>query len=136
MTAEVTIKLDQRAVNSLLMRVTSEGAHKAATVTAQRAQALITAQGRVRTGAMRASIVPRLVSQSADVTVYSVGSPLPYAGFQERGTRGSQAAPGRVLRFMPKGSLVYLYRPRTGPVPAAHFMRGAYAMLKVADFCP
>ena len=63
-----------------------------------------------------------------------VFSNLHYAIYQERGTRGSVARPGRMLRFKPKGSSTYVFAKRTGPVPATRFMERALNSLTSADF--
>lgn len=47
--------------------------------------------------------------------------------YQEYGTRGSRARPGRKMAFRPKGSGAMVFAQRTGPVPATRFMQRAIA---------
>ena len=80
----------------------------------------------VETGALRRSI--QYFGPYAIMPLYwaaVVYTDSEYARFQEYGTRGSQARPGKVLAFRPKGSSTMVFTQRTGPVPATRFMQRA-----------
>lgn len=136
---DLTIRLDQRAINEMLLDVRTLSAEQAAQITRRRMQRNIVARDRVRTGRMRDSVTvsrPRTNGSVTNVSVSITGKAAQYAMYQERGTRGSQAAPGSVLAFVPKGANAVIFRPRTGPVKGAHFARDAYRALTLNDFIP
>lgn len=130
----VTVRLDKTKVNSLLYQVTDKGARKAAERTRDRAKAGIVAAGRVDTGRMLNGIRVTKGSTTPTRTEYRVGTSVPYAGYQEEGIGPVVARRGGVLRFRPKGSSVFIFRPRTRGFPGAHFMRNAYRSLSLRDF--
>jgi hypothetical protein len=93
--------------------------------------------GRVRTGALASSYrETRQPSSTVGVAGYEVGSLLDYAMLQEDGAGPSDAGPGRVLRFMPKGSSVFIFRRRTRGFSGAHQLRNAFNALSAQDFLP
>lgn len=130
----VKVTLDKRLVNNMLYTVTDKSAKKAADITRDRARANLVAAGRVNTGKLLSSINVRKVSSVGPVTTYSVGTSVPYAGYQERGIGPVHARPGGVLRFKPKGMGSFIFRPRTKGFPGAYFMRNAYRSLTLRDY--
>lgn len=136
--AEVTIKLDPALLNPFLQGVTDASAKRAADRVAARANANVRAADRVRTAALAASYAARQSrnAQGQFQSGFEVGSPLAYAPIQEDGAGPSVARPGHVLRFMPKGSNVYIFRKRTKGFSGAHQLRDAYRQLGLADFLP
>lgn len=134
--ASVKVKLDHTKINPFLVRVTDLSAKRAATRIAARANNNVTAKNRVRTGALSKSYQAR---QSRNVrgqymSGYDVGSPLFYAGWQEDGIGPVVPRKASVLRFQPKGSAVYIFRPRTKGFPGAHQLRDAYRTIGLQDF--
>lgn len=116
-----------------ILLLTSEVSNKAAYNMAQKTQGRARRFAPVDTGALRESIhvTPRRVG--GERTTYAVGSPLHYAVYQEWGTGPIHAKPGGVLRFKPKGSGQFIFRPRTKGVPATHFMAKALAEVRAGD---
>lgn len=103
-----------------------------------RARQNITSAGRVDTGKLRNSIrVERATASRPGFVRYQVGSDLLYAIFQEEGTQGP-IVPRRakVLRFQPKGSSAYVFRPRVSGIQGIHYLTRALSTLTLADFYP
>lgn len=128
----VRVVLDHQRINRYIAEVTDMSAKRAAEVTQRRAQQ----NAPVDTGRLRDSIKVYKRTTAPPMTTYDVGPTVEYGLYQEKGTRGSVARPGGVLRFKPKGSGVFIFRKRTGPVRARHFMRDAYRRLTVKDYLP
>lgn len=102
-----------------------------------RAKQNITAAGRIDTGALRNSIVGRRVRQGGRGVWYEVGSDLHYAIHQHEGVAGP-IVPRRakVLRFKPKGSGAFVFRPRTSGFKGEPFLVDALRSLTINDFAP
>lgn len=126
----VHVRIDNSLLNPFVARTTDRSASKAARTVAARARV----RAPHRTGALAASIQPRM-TRRGDVSTWEVTANAPYASFQEFGTGPIVPVRAKVLRFKPKGSNVFIFRPRTRGVPAVHFMRDAARSLTVADFC-
>lgn len=122
---------------------------RAAGRTRDRAKQNLTTAGRVDTGALRQSIMTeRSTNTATNQITYAIGSPLPYALFNERGTgihgpHGSRIYPrrARVLRFKPgKNSTIiagpdgYVYAASVKGIEGVHFLAAALNDLTVADF--
>jgi HK97 gp10 family phage protein len=90
---------------------------------------------RVDTGHLRQSIVSQRTESITGVT-YQVGSPLPYAIFQEKGTRDHGPRNFKFMRFKPKGSSTFVFAKHVRGVQAANFLADALRSLTPADFTP
>lgn len=114
------------------------GVRRAAGRVRDRAKQNITAAGRVDTGKMRNSVrVERASASRPGRVVYQVGSDLLYAIFQEEGTTGPIVPKrARVLRFSPKGSSSFIFRPSVSGVEGIHYLTKALATLRLSDFYP
>lgn len=133
----VRLELDQRAINDLLFDVTEMSARRAAGICRDRVRANFDAKGRRRTGALSRSIRARLEKRdSASRVRYSVGSSLTYAQYQEFGIGPVEPVKAKVLRFKPKGSATFIFRPRTRGFEGAHAFRDALNSITVKDFLP
>jgi Bacteriophage HK97-gp10, putative tail-component len=128
---DVKVVLDQRAINSMLVDTTDLSAARAAGRVRDRAR--INAPG---SGDLTRSINYRKVSQTSTVAVYSVGSDLFYAPYQEFGTGPIYPVRAKILRFVPAGSATYVFAKRTSGVPATHFLGRAYSSVSLRDFLP
>lgn len=133
---KVIIKLDQNLINPFLARVTDLSAKNAAQKTASRANANVRARGRVRTGRLASSYKATRTSAGPNASAYSVGSDVSYAPFQEEGIGPVKAKKGHVLRFRPKGSSVFIFRPRAKGFRGAHQLGDAYKAISLGDFLP
>lgn len=133
----VRIILDKRAINRLTAGTTDVTARRAAGRVRDRAKANLTASGRVNTGRLRDSITARNAGSSdPQRTVYEVGTNMPYAGYQEHGIGPVYPKRAKVLRFRPKGSSTFIFRPRTRGFPGAHYLERAYKSLTMRDYLP
>lgn len=132
--SRVQVTLSPRSMRKLGDDVTSELARKAALTTKARLQGYIRAQGRVRTGAMVRSIRTSPRRSGPNRTSYSVTSGLLYTKWQNDGIGLVVARPGGVLRFKPKGSNVFIFRPRTKGFTGGHFFEKAQNAIRLTDF--
>ena len=131
--AEVKVTLDPPRVSAVVGGFTREAVQRATNVAAQRTKANIAALGRVRTGAMLRSVRATPVEGPPLQPQARVVSDLDYTLYQERGTSGSVARPGKFLVWRGRsGALVFAKRTRG--VPAGNFMRDAVNSLTPADF--
>lgn len=152
MPMRLSMRIDPAAVAGLAAPggIVDQAVAKAAGRTRDRAKDNITRAGRVDTGALRQSIVSERVTSAANQITYQVGSALPYALFNERGTGiygpvGHRIVPrvARVLRFKPgKNSAImpgpdgYAYFASVKGIEGVHFLGQALEELTVADFTP
>lgn len=96
---------------------------------------IITAEGLVNTGKLRASIVARRVRNGRKGVFYEIGSPLKYAIYQHEGTQGPiYPRRAKVLRFKPGGSGTFIFRPKVKGVDAKRFLTRALERLTANDF--
>lgn len=84
----------------------------------------------VRTGHGRRSTTYKPAVFAGGVARGSWGTSTPYALPVERGRRGFSAGPGKVLRFIPKGSTKAIYRKRVGPAKGHWMFRKAEQRLR------
>lgn len=127
---KVKVKVDGDKVTAVIGRHTKSAAERAAARTVARAKA----RAPVDTGVGRASISYRERKDGFMRWSFVIGTSKKYMLYQEYGTKGSVARPGGVLRFKPKGSSVFIFRKKTGPVPAKHFLRDAVRDVSTRDF--
>lgn len=132
----VKIKLDEKLLNPFLVDVTNTSAKRAAQRARDRARENITRAGRVDTGRMRDSIRIHVTRTDPKGSEYTIGSEVPYTSFQEEGIGPVYPVRARVLRFKPKGSSVFIFRPRTKGFLGAHFLRDALRSVTLRDFEP
>lgn len=123
------IRFYDRRIELLVSHHSRQTAEKAAQVTKKRARR----NAPVDTGDLKKSIRSK-VTRHGEYSKFIVYTDKEYAIYQEFGTRGSQAKPGGVLAFKPKGSGTVVFAKRTGPVPATRFLGRAYDALSIRDF--
>ena len=128
----LTIRFDKAAMDRVVTGSADRAVQRAAQHTRDRAKTNLTAAGRIDTGRLRDSIRAYQVRPGA----YQVRTGVPYASFQEHGIGPVRPVKAKVLRFKPKGSSVYIFRPRTKGFPGAHYLRDAYRALTLRDFLP
>jgi hypothetical protein len=129
------VVLNDRMVAEVIGGIAMRATLAAANTTIERIQSNIIADGLVNTGKLLHSFDVRKAASSSDlVPRLEVFSSAPYAMFPEKGTRGSVAAPGGVLRFQPKGASSFVFAKHTGPVRAYGFMARAVQAITSSDF--
>ena len=126
--------LDSRAIGSLLSDVSNAASQRAAYRVRDRAKANLTSASRVNTGKLRDSIKATRTMQTPTVSTWSVGTDLFYAGWQEYGRGPVRPIRAKVLRFRPKGSSTFIFRPYAGPAAGAYYQRDAYTATTIQDF--
>lgn len=107
---------------------------RAAEITRGRVRENIQHAGRVDSGAMRDTISIATGDTSPTHPSRIIYSPMPYTIFQEKGTDGSDAPPGGVLVFKPKGSATRVFTTHTAPIQGAHMFRDALQAVSRRDF--
>ena len=127
----VRIRLNKNVLNPFLNEACEESVKRATGRTVERARA----KAPHRTGRLRESIQAWKQSGSGRSVVYRVGPKgLAYGVYQEFGTGPIVPVKRKVLRFVPKGGLNFVFTKRTKGVPAVHYMESAYNQLSVRDY--
>jgi hypothetical protein len=130
-------RINQAAVIRIVGARVNAAAERAAQAGAQRVRQNIIADGLINTGAMLRGVIVRPSPLSTPLRKrYEIVSTSRHTIFPEKGTRGSQARPGGVLVFRPKGASGLVFAKRTRGVPAHHFMARAKAEIRRKDFLP
>jgi hypothetical protein len=132
--ASLNIKIDANAVRRVVGRSVTVTASHGARVAAARAQNNIKVTGRVDSTAMYRGMTIEQVTSDPMRAAYLVYTPVPYAIFQELGTRahGPKRAPRMV--FKPKGQQMFVFAKWVRGVEPAYFMTNALKSLSVKDF--
>jgi hypothetical protein len=65
---------------------------------------------------------------------YKIDSPLKYSVYQEFGIGPVHARPGHYLRWMPKGTNVYVFAKSTRGFAGRHYLLAAFHTLTLRDF--
>lgn len=131
--ARFKIKIRQPAVRRVQVETSNKTSRKAADKTQDRVRQNMRKKGRVRTGAMVASVRTTPLQVGVQ-TWYRVHSDLDYTVYQEEGVGPQFARHGKVMRFQPKGSGVFVFARRTKGFKGGHFFRDAYRDVRVQDF--
>lgn len=131
---DIKIDIDRGRTDRLTRGVTGDTAHAAAVIMQRRARKNIIRKGRVDTGRLRDSIEVKVDRQTNTEAMYSVGSSVPYARYQEEGIGPVYPRRAKVLRFKPKGSSTFVFAHRTRGFKGAFFMREAWRSLRTRDF--
>ena len=134
MAGQVKITIDEAAVVRVVGGAAAEAAARAAQVTMRRAQQNIRALGRVQTGQMVGTMSAWPEGGDGLRPAFRVGSAAEHTAYQEFGTRGSVARPGKFLVFKPKGSSAFVFAKKTRPVRPGRFMQNALEALQVSDY--
>lgn len=135
--ARIELNLYPAAVEAMIGRHSDRAAKRAADATRDRAKANLVRAGRVNTGKLLRSIHTFNRTAGRDRAVYAVGSALHYAGWQEEGVKGPIFPKrAKVLRFKPKGSATFIFRPSVKGFAGAFYLRDAYRSLSRKDFLP
>lgn len=122
-----------------ITRVVGQGyskaaAKRAATRTAARARQNTIASGLIDTGRLADSWKIADVTTNPLRPTFTVGSRLKRARYPEFGTDDYQAPPGKVMRFKPKGSNVYIFRKKRRGMRAYGMLTRAKRALRPKDF--
>lgn len=128
--AEIKFRIRYEELDPFLTELSNRSARSAAAKIRDRAREFAP----VRTGAGRQSIGFRKEESGPGGTSYRIAPRRRYMTYQEFGTGPIVAGPGRVLAFQAGGTFVFAKRTRG--VPAVHFMRRAYELLREGDFKP
>jgi len=133
--AQVRIRIRESVVNRYVSALTRKSALAAGNRVADRARANVLKDGLVNTGDLADSFKVKDLTRNRLHPKVKVYSAVDYAKFPEFGTRGSTAGPGKMLRFQPRGSGVFIFRKSVRGVRAYGFFRKA-AKLSIKDFKP
>ena len=128
--------IDSYKVRELSRTISDQAGRAAANLARDRARANLLRARRYRTGALLLSIEVTEFRRRKGGAGFRVGSTLPYAYWQEEGIGPVYPVKAKVLRFRPKGSNTFIFRPRTKGFKGAHYLRNAFKSIKVQDFRP
>jgi hypothetical protein len=126
--------IDHAAVVTIVGGMTKEAVQRAADTTKGRARANVISMGLVNTGKLVNSFETRDVTLNPMKPKIEVYSTDKEAIYPEKGRGPIVAAPGKVLRFKPKGMVTFVFAKRVGPVRPYGFMRKAMLRLTRRDF--
>lgn len=109
---------------------------RAAGTVRDQAVLVIRNKGRTDSGALMQSIYTDQVSKlSLNEVVYEVGSKLEYALWQHEGVSGPiYPRRAKMLRFKPKNSSMFIFRPYVSGFSGIHYLTGPLAKINVSDF--
>ena len=128
------VKIDKAALDRALRGISDAASERAANRLRDRIRREIIASGRMDTGEMWQKIDVVNVPDGPKEGRWAVRPRTKQFVFQNWGTRGTPYKKGRVLRFKPKGSGVFIFRMSTGPITPAHFLRKAVRRMNATDW--
>jgi hypothetical protein len=115
----------------------NQAAYRAAQSIRSKAVGNIRSLGRVNTGAMKDSIrVRKATTKVPESTAYTIGSTVPYAKYQEFGTRAHGPVRARYLVFRIRGRGPLIRTKWVRGVTPGRFMRDAMKATTIRDFYP
>lgn len=133
MPGNVTLTLDAGAIARVTGDACEKSAYKAAQRVRGKAMANVRRSGRINTGKMMNYTQVRLES-SKDRVVYTVQSTVPYAVFQEYGTRAHGPVRARFLVFRIRGKGPLIFAKWVRGVTPGNFLRDAIRDTRASDF--
>lgn len=114
-----------------------QAAYRAAQSIRSKAVANINSLGRVNTGNMKNSIrVRKQTTKVPESTAYSIGSTMPYAKYQEFGTRAHGPRVAKFLVFRVRGAGPLIHAKWVRGVTPGRFMHNAMKATTIRDFYP
>jgi len=129
------VTVDSAKLHRALTNIAEAASERAAKNLRQKIREEILLSGRVLTGEMMEKIdVDQAVPHGPKQRRWAVRPKTKQFRFQDQGTRGVPYVKGRVLRFKPKGSGVFIFRMSTGPISPAYFLKKAKARMSASDW--
>lgn len=129
------VTIDSAKLHRALQNISEAASERAAHRLRTRIREEILISGRILTGEMMEKIdVDQAVPHGPKQRRWAVRPKTKQFRFQDRGTRGTPYLPGRVLRFKPKGSGVFIFRMSSGPISPAYFLKKATAKMTPSDW--
>lgn len=129
----IKVHLDRATLRALGVKYAAETSERGAKQAEMKARRYIIQGGRIRTGEMLRKVK---AEPTVNPTTWRVTAAAEHSWYQEKGVRPFQASRGKVLRFQPKGSGVFIFRPRSKGFQGIHFMKKAVDGLTMQDFLP
>lgn len=128
------VRINSAKLQATLMELSTQAAGRAANVYREKLREEISASGRINTGEMFTNIRIEPGPPGTQSATWRVIPEADHFRFQDQGTNGVPARPGRVLRFKPKGSGVFVFAKSTKGISAANFLRKTAARMRPNDF--
>lgn len=134
--ARVRIQWNQQEFDALTRPsgLVGQGIKRAAGKTRDRARRNLTSPSAVDSGRLRQSMEATQTNVSSRGVTYEVGSRLPYAIYQEEGTKGHGPRRAKVMVFKPKGSNSFVFARWVRGIKARKFLQRALKTLSARDF--
>ena len=128
------VRINSSKLYRVVHKMSQDASERAAHKLRERIRAEIIQSGRILTGEMMERIdVERAIPHPFEGRAHVQPKTKQYH-FQDDGTRGTPYRPGRILRFRPKGSGVFIFRRSTGPITAARFTDKAARKMRPHDW--
>ena len=135
--SRVSTRLYRSALASIAGDLSRRAAQNAARETARRARVNVIRAGRWDTGKLANSMtVEESPTSSPQRPRFRVRPNVPYAGFQEHGTRAHGPVRAPCMVFRPKGGGGLVFAKWVRGVTPARFMRQALDSIRTTDFRP
>lgn len=132
---EVRLRIDHAAMRAQVGNLTAEALRKAGEISRKRYSDNIRAAGRVDSGEMADSVEVRDVPGRDPLSpAVAIGTPVPYAKYQEYGTRAHGPVNAKVLRFRPKGAKGFVFAKWVRGVTPAKFAQKTLDEIRPSDF--
>lgn len=134
-TAQCTIRQDKLAQINTTSGVIGSKVMNAGETTVRRAQDNIRRAGRIDTGRMlnSVSLWTPVYTSTQGIRIRIVAN-APYSSFQHDGVRPFGPKKAKVLRFKPKGSRSFIFRPWVRGFTGVPFLKDAAQALSPSDF--
>lgn len=130
----VNLQLDPRSMETVVGGASKRAVENAAREVRFRARANIISANRIDTGEMVNRIDVEEIPSDPMMPAFAVTARAKHSIFNELGTKGAVARPGKFLRFTIGSRVIYAKRVRG--IKGIHFMRNALDSLTSADFVP
>lgn len=132
---EVRIRIDNSRMRATVGHITYAAVARGAEVARGRYIQNISNADLVNTGKMISSVRTEDVPGSSDLHPRkAIGTPVPYAKFQEYGTRAHGPVRAKFLRFKPKGAQGFVFAKWVRGVKPQRFAQRALDSIRPTDF--
>lgn len=134
-TGQFKLKIHEGKMRAVVGGVSAEAVERAAKVSERRYVQNILKNGLVDTGRLQRRTTYRPIPVSnAMFPKYRIGTPMPYAGFLERGTRAHGPKRSKFMRFVPKGGARPVFTTWVRGVRAYGFAKTTLDQIRPKDF--
>lgn len=131
----IDLRIDHPSMQAVVSGLSRSAVQRAAEISRQRYRGNIHGAGRVNTGKMADET--RVMDLPSSLPMHprcAIGTPVPYAKFQEYGTRAHGPVRAKRLKFKPKGSQMFVFATWVRGVTPAKFAQRTLDTVRTIDF--